>query len=351
VTDSRPFDDILDECLERLFSADESVEQCLEAYPEHAAELAPLLRTAVATRRAVSVEPDAGFKARARYQFLAEVDRPQSRLRWPRLGWQPRWAMVSLVVLAIVVAGSGTVVAADSSMPGSVLYPVKLATERVRLAMTFSNVDRAEFLAGMVDRRVAEIDYAVAKGRPEHVEQVTGRLMEHLGRMSGLSLAEETPAMAGPADATPEQTPDLPTREIAPSATRGIEAEGRRPEAAASVASGNGRARLKRVVEVHRQRHPARLREALDRAPESARPLLREAITASEDSYDKVLEELEPTRSQDGAGEQTDESDPAAEQPTRLSISGDEATTEPEPTGAEAAETDDGASLSPAKSR
>lgn len=332
MTDSRPFDDILDECLERLFSADGSVEQCLAAYPEHAAELAPLLRMAVATRRAVSVEPNADFKARARYQFLAEVDRRQSRLRWPRLGWQPRWAMVSLVVLAIVVAGSGTVVAADSSMPGSLLYPVKLATERVRLAMTFSNVGRAEFLAGMVDRRVAEIDYAVAKGRPEYVRQVTERLMEHLGRMSGLSLAEETPVTAGPAEVTPAKTPDQPTREIAPSATRGIEADGGRR---AVAVLGNGRARLRRVVEAHRERHPARLREALDRAPESARPLLRMAITASEDSYDKVLQELEPTRSQDGAGKQTDESDSAAEPPTRLKISGDEAAVEPEPTGSE----------------
>lgn len=352
MTDGRPFDDILDECLERLFSADGTVEQCLEAYPEHAAELAPLLRTAVATRRAVSVEPNPDFKARARYQFLAEVDRRQGRPGWPRLGWQPRWAMVSLVVLAIVVAGSGTVVAADSSMPGSVLYPVKLATERVRLAMTFSNVGRVEFLAGMVDRRVAEIDYVVAKGRPEHVQQVTERLMEHLARMSGLSLAEEeTPVTAGPAEVAPEKTPDQPTREIAPSATRGIETEGRRPTAAASVAPGNGRARLRRVVEAHRQRHPAELREALDRAPESVRPLLREAITASEDSYDKVLEELEPTRSEDGAGTRSDESDPAAEEPTRLNISGDEATADPEPTGGEPAETDDGTSLSPARSR
>lgn len=291
MTQSRPFDDILDECLERLFSADGTVEQCLEAYPEHAAELAPLLRTAVATRRAVSVEPNTDFKARARYQFLAEVDRRQTGFRWPRLGWQPRWAMVGLVALVIVIISSGTVVAADSSMPGSVLYPVKLATERVRLAMTFSDLGRAELLARWTDRRVTEIDYAMARGRPEQVEQVTERLMKHLGRLSDLSLAEVTPADR-PSLMTPERTPDRFALETAPSSVGGIEADG---GGRAVAAPGNGRARLRSLVEAHRQRHPARLREALERAPESARSLLRRAITASENSYDKVLEELEPT--------------------------------------------------------
>ena len=292
MTQSRPFDDILDECLERLFSADGTVEQCLEAYPEHAAELAPLLRTAVAARRAVSVEPNADFKARAKCQVLAEADRTPRRFTWPRLSLQPRWAMVGLVVLAIVVAGGGTVVAADTSMPGSALYGVKLVTERVRLAMTFSDVGKAELLAKMADRRVAEIDDAVAKGRSKHVAKVTERLMEHLERMSGLSLAKETPALV-----TPEKTPDATIGEVAPSA--------------ASAVSGNGRSRLKRVGEAHRQRHPAKLREALGRAPESVRALLRKAITASEDSYDRVLEELKPTRSKDGSGKRSDEAEPA----------------------------------------
>jgi len=346
VTQSRPFDDILDECLERLFSADWSVEQCLEAYPEHAAELAPLLRMAVATRRAISVKPNADFKARARYQFMAEVDRRPSRFGWPRLNWQPRWAMVILVVLAIVVVGSGTVVAADSSMPGSVLYPVKLATERVRLAMTFSDVGRVEFLVGMVDRRVAEIDHAVAKGRPEHVERVTERLMAHLEEMSSLSLAKETPVTAGPTEATPTDrpsmvTPDQPALEVAPGATVKIEAEGKSPATAVSAVSVNDRARLRRVIEAQRKNHPAKLREALDRAPESARPLLREAIIASEDSYDKVIQELESIQPQGDSSKQPGEAEPAAEQPAPSKIDDDKATAEP----------NNGTSLSPVKPR
>ena len=45
---------ILDECLEKVLSG-ESIEQCLQAYPEQAAELEPLLQTALAVSQASAV--------------------------------------------------------------------------------------------------------------------------------------------------------------------------------------------------------------------------------------------------------------------------------------------------------
>ncbi len=49
-------------------------------------------------------------------------------------------------------------------MQGNPLYSAKLATERVRLAMTLSDFDRAEFLTRLADRRVTEIYYVVTRG-------------------------------------------------------------------------------------------------------------------------------------------------------------------------------------------
>ena len=43
---NKQFNNILDECLESLLTGQETVEQCLQRYPEYAAELEPLLRTA-----------------------------------------------------------------------------------------------------------------------------------------------------------------------------------------------------------------------------------------------------------------------------------------------------------------
>ncbi len=52
------FDNVLNECLERLLKG-ETIEQCLQSYPEQAAELEPLLRTALAAKRVSAIQPRA----------------------------------------------------------------------------------------------------------------------------------------------------------------------------------------------------------------------------------------------------------------------------------------------------
>ena len=66
---TREFDNILDECLERILSGGETVAQCLAGYPEHASELEPLLETAYITRQATSITPRAEFREKARHEF------------------------------------------------------------------------------------------------------------------------------------------------------------------------------------------------------------------------------------------------------------------------------------------
>ena len=66
---SKEFDNILNECLERLLIKGETIEQCLQSYPEQAAELKSLLETALVVKKASAIQPRVDFKARARYQF------------------------------------------------------------------------------------------------------------------------------------------------------------------------------------------------------------------------------------------------------------------------------------------
>ena len=124
----KEFNNILNECLERLLKG-ETVEQCLKSYPEQTAELKPLLETALAAKRASAIKPRADFKARARYQLRSALSETAPR---PSLGWFPRWATVTAIVLVLLLVGSGTVIAAGNSMPDSPLYPVKLATEEAQ---------------------------------------------------------------------------------------------------------------------------------------------------------------------------------------------------------------------------
>jgi hypothetical protein len=189
------FENILDECLERLCQG-ESVEQCLARYPEQAAELEPLLRVAVATQKTSSaVKPRTEFKERSRYEIQSQLH-DKARKTEPKktsfVGWMPRWAVaVVSVILVFLVAGTGTVAASTSSMPDDTLYPVKLATERVRLGLSRGDINKARVSVRLVDRRVKEIIYLAKKGDSRRLNKALLRLEGHMEDIDRLIEANE----------------------------------------------------------------------------------------------------------------------------------------------------------------
>jgi len=266
----KEFDNILDECLERLLVKGETIEQCLQSYPEQVANLKPLLQTALAARQAVAIQPRAEFKAKARYQFRSALQEAASRRRRPSLGWLPRWATVVTIVLGLLLVSGGTIAAASYSMPDSLLYPVKLATEQVQLALTPSDIGKAELCAKFADRRVAEIIYIANKGDAQQVEAITQRLDERLVMLARLTSAPEVaeaPRML--------ESPPVPSEEA------GDDKDVQVRE--------NNRAKLRATVANYATNHPAGLRAALEKAPESTKPALRRAIAVSEAGYERAL--------------------------------------------------------------
>jgi len=266
---SKEFDDILNECLERLLAKGETIEQCLASYPEQVAELKPLLETAQLTKQASAIQPRPDFRARARYQFHSALQGIKSER--PFFGWLPRWATAVAIVLVLLLAGSGTVAAASGSMPDEPLYPIKIASEQARLALTLSSQGKAELYASLADKRVVEIVYIANKGDAERVEQVTQRLKYYLARITSLALAQregvETQRVPAPALA-PEETTE-----------RGKDAN----------IPGNRQTELSLALAQNAINHPAALREVLETAPEAAKPALRQAIAVSEAGYEKAL--------------------------------------------------------------
>jgi hypothetical protein len=269
---NKEFDNILDECLERLLVKGETLEQCLAHYPEQAAALRPLLETALTAKRASAIQPRPEFRARARYQFQAALQTVTAKRRFFPLAW-PRWATVVAVVLALVLAGGGTVAAAGNSMPDEPLYPVKLATEQVRLALTPSNISKAELYANLADRRVTEIVSMANKNKPRHLERVTNRLNNDLAMVAVLARArarEEKVALApAPAPSPPAEAGQ--DRLVYPRRNYRL-------------------ARLRMAVARYAVNHPAELRAMLRTAPESAKPALRRAIAIAEARYQQALE-------------------------------------------------------------
>lgn len=196
------FDRVLDECLDRVLAHGESVEACLQRYPGHASELAPLLHLALESKRTLDFTPAAAAKTRARLLLQAAIARREARKeqrwRWPRLprmAGAPRWAIsTAAVVILMAIGGSGIVAASSDSMPDQPLYPVKRTVEDARLMFTFSSDSKAQLHAKFADRRVREIAVLSRKGKAHRVERLTADLDRHLRRVQRSAVPGAIPA-------------------------------------------------------------------------------------------------------------------------------------------------------------
>ena len=300
---SREFDNALDACLERLLVEGETVERCLQGFPQYADELKPLLETALATKEASVIQPRLEFKDRARYQFYSALQGMEPRKRYLSFGWQPQWAVAVVVVLALLLTGGGTVAAAAGSMPDGPLYPIKLATEQVRLVLTPSALGKVELYAEMADRRVLEIVRMTDESKPQQIEHTARRLDAYLNKIAVLSSAETAVADVAMAPVVKQ----APVAEVAPLTREALTAS----EAPASAVTGapllperawggrghsiriDKRAKLRVILMRHSVNHQDRLRALLQTAPPSARPALLRAIAVSEAGYEKALKSLD----------------------------------------------------------
>jgi hypothetical protein len=310
---TKDFDNILDECLQRLL-AGESVEACLSRYPEHAAGLEPLLRTAWDTLKATDIRPRPEFRDRARYQFqMAVREMPVKESRGFFTVFKP--ALVTVAVLAVVLlAGGGVVAAAGSSLPGSPLYSVKLATESVRLALTPSTLGKAELNAQFADRRIDEIIQLAENGDVSLIAATTDRMNRQLmevANMSGTSWeAAENSFLAAQAPAattvptvfpSPTSTPIPSTKETSPSVpmptvTAPFPDEGLLGAADNRTSGGaqenNEQSQLRDTILQQYYENIQALHEELERAPESLKPVLRHAIEVAQAAYETALASL-----------------------------------------------------------
>jgi hypothetical protein len=184
------FDNVLNECLDRILKG-ETVEKCLQRFPEQAQELEPLLRTAQAARIASTIQPRPEFKAKARYEFQSALRKMEAKktgrksiFNWQ---WQSGWAVALVVVMVVVLGGGGTVAASSNSMPDAPLYSVKLASEEVQLAVTPSEIAQAELNAKFANRRTEEIVYMASKDNAQEVQIVAQRLNTNLANITNLA--------------------------------------------------------------------------------------------------------------------------------------------------------------------
>jgi hypothetical protein len=190
------FDLILEDCLSRI-DRGESLPEVVDSYPALESHLEPLLRVALMGRRLPKPVPSSdGFRI-GKNMLLAEMNKIQQANTFRQNGYNPdssrlterwlgritrliqvkrttrltpiyRFAVVGLVL--ILMGGFFTVNASASSLPGDVLYDLKLGLEQARIFFTFDQDARQELVLAFEKGRVSEVELLLETGREEEVE-------------------------------------------------------------------------------------------------------------------------------------------------------------------------------------
>ncbi len=266
-------EDILDECLDRAF-AGEAVEDCLAAHPRQASELEQLLGTSSAVMQScASIRPDAAFKARA-WHYLEAIfhDRFQ---RIKSTGtvpiWRRAWTMAMAGVLIVLLSCVGVLAASTNALPDEHLYPAKLAAEQVRMTLAFTDLDQAKLHLEFAERRAYEMVEVAQQGRADSLLALSGQVAEHLGEACVTDEAMRATEEASAA--------------LAPEASLSAETEDREEAADAED--------LGALLSQSREENLRALEDALAKAPEALRPILRRTIESVAKDYDRTISIIE----------------------------------------------------------
>lgn len=134
------FEVILDRCLADIAAGRETIDSCLRRHPAQRGQLAALLQIAERAREAPPAPLPADKRRALESRFLRRAGQLRSKLALrpsaPRASvWRRRAALaVASFVAVFLLLGSAVSVSAASA-PGDFLYPVKRATEQVRLTL------------------------------------------------------------------------------------------------------------------------------------------------------------------------------------------------------------------------
>jgi hypothetical protein len=191
----QPYEQLLEHCLQEVARTGDA-EAVLAHYPQHADRLRPLLQVALATSqmyadvpappRGLAAGRERLLEAAAQQRAQAPATRTLSHNteRKPKMQLLFATKIVS-AVLAVMVSlsavGGGAAVAANGSIPGDVLYPVKLTSEDVRMALASAPAGQVALALQFADQRVAEIRAMVGRER-QVPETVVTRMEQHVSQ-------------------------------------------------------------------------------------------------------------------------------------------------------------------------
>lgn len=150
---------------------------------------APLSDDAVVERLALSLrslEPDSLYRRRLRGAILNRYVATREGLvreasRRPRMGMVGRGVLYFSLVLVLAMGAAGS--AAAASLPGDLLYPIKLQIEEARLQIAPPSM-RADLLAMALNERLDELEQLAAAGQWAEVAMAAQAVTEAEARLA-----------------------------------------------------------------------------------------------------------------------------------------------------------------------
>lgn len=171
---------------------DAALDHVVQGLPTHAPEgMDQLLQTARAAREAFAVEvPD--DVARAHLAALLQEPAGVPILEAAR---RPRHRVALVLIAAVVTVlllGGAAVAASGSALPGSLLYPVKRAVEKIDLALHRDPASQARLHLEFAQRRLTELSDLLALRRAGETVDIGAAMSAYQGEVAKVQAAIAT---------------------------------------------------------------------------------------------------------------------------------------------------------------
>lgn len=181
---------IVTNCIREIKSGKATLAECLNRYPSRSQELEALLEVALNIQEPPAFELDSSYKQAAKARLLQQIKDAKQEKSWslsdifsfglpPQLAWARITVSVVVVLIVISMLAGGIAYAAQDSLPGDSLYPVKIRTEDIRLMTARNSADKAELNLKFAQTRLVEMS-KLANSNEEKTELAVNGYRDNL---------------------------------------------------------------------------------------------------------------------------------------------------------------------------
>jgi uncharacterized membrane protein YgcG len=186
---------IVTNCIREIKSGEATLVECLNRYSSRSQELKALLEVALNIQEPPALKLDSHYKQVAKAQLLQQIkDAKQERAKSlgdifsfglpPQFVWARIAVSVVVVVIVISMLAGGIAYAAQGSLPGDSLYPVKIRTEDIRLLIARNSADKVDLNLKFAQTRLVEMR-KLANSNEEKTELAVNGYRDNLDAAMG----------------------------------------------------------------------------------------------------------------------------------------------------------------------